>query len=200
MKLCVITTRNERFTHEDIARFAVDGGADCVQFRKKEGSTRELVKLALRVREIVSGRATYIVDDRIDVALACEADGVHIGKEDMPLVLARRICPGKIMGYSVDSPEDAIEAERMGASYLGAGPVFATKNKSEENPIWLEGLHRLCESVSIPVIAIGGITLGNVKSVMDAGADGVAVISAIADAEDPLESVRAFVRILNSYR
>lgn len=198
MKLCVITTRNERFTHEDVARFAVEGGADCVQFRKKEGSTRDMVDLALRVRDIVSGRTTYIVDDRIDIAIACGADGVHIGKEDMPLTLARRIYPGKIIGYSVTNPGEAKEAEDEGAGYLGAGPVFATKNKPGERAIGLEGLRAICECTNVPVIAIGGINLENVRDVMDAGASGVAVISAVADAEDPVETIRSFVRILNS--
>lgn len=199
MKLCVITASNERFTHEDIARFAVEGGADCVQFRKKEGSTREIVEIACRIKDIVKGRATYIVDDRIDVAMACGADGVHIGREDMPLPLARAMCPDFIIGYSVDNPEEAVEAESIGADYLGAGAVFATKNKPEEKPIGIEGLRKICESVNIPVIAIGGITLENVKEVIDAGATGVAVISAIADARDPAESVKDFVKILGSY-
>lgn len=199
MKLCVITTQNERFTHEDIARFAIEGGADCVQFRKKEGSTRDFVEIACRIKEIVKGRATYIVDDRIDVALACGADGVHIGREDMPLSLARAICPDFTIGYSVDSPKEAVEAESMGANYLGAGAVFATKNKPEEKPIGVEGLRKICESVTIPVIAIGGITIENVREVIDAGATGVAVISAIADARDPAESVKAFMKILGSY-
>jgi len=198
MKLCVITTQNERFTHEDIARFAVEGGADCVQLRKKEGSTKEILKLALKVKEIVNNRATYIIDDRIDIALACEADGFHIGKDDMPLQIAKRLCPQSIIGFSVERSDEAIEGEKMGASYLGAGPVFATKNKPEEMPIGLEGLRRICESVSIPVIAIGGIALENVRDVLEAGASGVAVISAVADAENPVSSVRALVKALRS--
>ena len=191
MKLCVITTQNERFSHEDVARFAVEGGADCVQFRKKDGKTRELFDIAERIKKIVSGRATYIINDHVDIALGCGADGVHVGEDDMPLDVARRICPkGFVIGYSVDSVEKAILAEMSGASYLGAGAVFATTNKPEKKPIGLEELRRICRSVSIPVIAIGGIGLGNVREVMDAGASGVAVISAIADSKKPVERVR----------
>ena len=194
MKLCVITSENAKYKHEDIARFAMEGGADCVQFRKKTGTTKEFLETGDKIRNILEKKATYIVDDRVDIALACGADGVHIGDDDMPIERARELC-GKdfIIGVSVRCVEGAIEAERRGASYLGAGPVFKTKNK-DAVPIELEELERICKTVKIPVIAIGGINLDNVDQVMKAGAHGIAVISAVVDSANPKESVKKLMK------
>jgi thiamine-phosphate pyrophosphorylase len=201
MKLCVITAQTKLWSHEDIARLAVRAGADCIQFRKKEGTSRELLDIALRIRKITREKATYVVDDRIDIALACNANGVHLGKEDIPLSVARKICPENfVIGSSVRSVREAIEAEKNGASYLGAGPIYSTANKPKEEPIRPETLKQICNSVSIPVIAIGGINRDTARETIEAGAAGIAVISAVADSKDPERSTKELLDILKTSR
>lgn len=198
MRLCVITTENDRFTHEDIAKFSIEGGADCVQLRKKGATTKELCELTVEISRITKGKAKLIVNDRLDVALACGADGVHLGREDLPVKRAREVCgENLIIGASVSSSGEALRAWDDGADYLGAGPIFATRNKSEESPIGLSELNHICEGVEIPVIAIGGIDRRNIEYVMRAGASGAAVISAVSDSDDPIGSIRALIRLMD---
>jgi thiamine-phosphate pyrophosphorylase len=131
-----------------------------------------------------------IVNDRVDIALACKADGVHLGQDDMPLPYAREILgKNRIIGISVVRPDEAEAAEKAGADYIGAGPVFRTMSKEDIGPLLgIEGLRTIREKVKIPILAIGGISAANVADVISAGADGVAVISAITAAKKPVQA------------
>ena len=187
--LYVITDRrlSQGRSHQEVASAAIAGGAHVIQFRDKEMSARELIQVGEELRELTKKAGVpFIINDRVDVALAVEADGVHLGQEDMPIKLARRLLgEGKIIGVSATSLAEALEAEAEGADYLGVGPIFATDTKPDAAPpTGLEGLTEVVRRVSIPVVAIGGINRDNVEEVMAAGAAGVAVISAVVAKED----------------
>lgn len=193
--LHVLTDRNfsRGRSHVEVARAAIDGGATIIQLRDKEASTRELIEIGLALRKLTRERGvTFIVNDRVDVALAVEADGVHVGQDDMPAKLARKLMgANRIVGVSVSTVEEALQAETDGADYVSVSPVFTTPTKPDAPPpTGVEGLRRISEAVQIPVIAIGGITEGNVKEVIKAGADGVAVISAVVAAPDIAAAAR----------
>ena len=184
LKLYVITDR--RFKPEvESVRQALEGGATAIQMRIKDASTREMYEIGRELRKLTNEYdALFFVDDRIDVALAVNADGVQLGPEDMPIEVAKEIAPNLLIGASVYSLEEALDAEAKGADYLGAGSVFPTKTKSDVRVIGLEGLRRIVESVSIPVVAIGGINRENAREVLKTGVDGIAVISAVMGAND----------------
>jgi len=171
-----------------IVEAALRGGATAVQLRWKDGATRDQLRLALALREATrTAGALLIVNDRVDIALACEADGAHLGDGDLPLAVARRVAPpGFLLGRSVDTLEQAVAAERDGADYLGLGPVFPTATKSDTGAVvGREAMARACRAVSLPIVGIGGIGTGRVAQVISAGACGVAVVSAIMNAVDP---------------
>ena len=160
------------------ARHAVDGGATVVQLRLKGASTDELVERGRRFREL---SATFVVNDDVDAALALEADGVHLGRNDRGA--ERAIEAGLVLGLSASSFREGALAEFRGAAYVGAGPIWATPSKVDADPpIGLDGLREVCMAVSIPVVAIGGIDAGNAAECIRAGAAGVAVIRAASDA------------------
>lgn len=192
--------------HVEVIRAAIRGGATIVQYREKEGTTRQLLQEAQALRELTRAAGIpFIVNDRVDIALAVDADGVHVGQDDLPARIARRLMgPGKIIGVSASNLQEALEAEAEGADYIGAGPVFATPTKPDAAPpIGLEGLAEICRRVSIPVVAIGGIHEGNAGSVIEAGAAGVAVVSAIVaapDVEDAARRLRAVVEAAQEAR
>jgi thiamine-phosphate pyrophosphorylase len=172
----------------DIARAAVAGGVTCVQLREKNGGTREFIEQARAVQAALRGTGVpLIVNDRVDVALAVGAEGVHLGQGDMPIADARRLGPPEwIIGISAESVADAIRAERDGADYVGVSPVFATPTKTDHAaPLGLEGLRAIRAATKLPLVAIGGIHAGNAREVVRAGADGLAVVSAIVAADDP---------------
>jgi len=172
----------------DIVGAAVRGGVTCVQLREKTCSTREFIAEALAIRECLKSRGIpLIINDRVDVALATGADGVHLGQSDMPLTMARSILgKSKIIGVSAESLRDAAEAEAEGADYLGISPIFATATKTDTAaPLGLEGLRAIRRAVKLPLIAIGGLGPNNAAEVIASGADGVAVVSAIVAAADP---------------
>jgi thiamine-phosphate pyrophosphorylase len=170
-----------------LAEAAVRGGATVVQLRGKALSYREFLDLGLRAAGRLAGTGVpLIVNDRVDVALACGADGVHLGQEDMPLAAARRVMgPDRIIGISVNTAGEAAAAEAGGADYVGAGPAFATSTKDTGLPLLgPEGVRAIKRAVGIPVVAIGGISASNAAEIGRAGADGIAVISAILGAPD----------------
>ena len=172
----------------DVVRAAVAGGVTCVQLREKEASAREFAVAARELLALLRPLGVpLIVNDRIDVALAAGADGVHVGQQDLSVADARRLGPpGWIVGVSAESVEDAVRAEREGADYVGASPVFATPTKADHAaPLGLDGLRRLRAAVKLPLVAIGGIHAGNARETVRAGADGLAVVSAIVAADDP---------------
>ncbi|HBS58509.1 MAG TPA: thiamine phosphate synthase [Firmicutes bacterium] len=171
----------------EVVAQALAGGAKLIQLREKELPVRSLVAAGRRIRELTRAAGVpFIVNDRVDIALAVEADGVHIGQADLPLEAVRRMLGGqKAIGVSVHTLEEAREAEREGADYLGVGPVFATGTKADaQAPVGLALLRELKQAVRIPCVAIGGIKQDNIAEVIRTGADGAAVITAVVGAED----------------
>lgn len=166
---------------------AVRGGATVVQLRAKNISSQDFLDLGLRTTDLLARTGVpLLINDRVDSALACGAAGVHLGQEDMPVDEARRVLgPDRIIGVSVSTPEEALRAERAGADYIGAGPVYATATKETGlAALGPEGIARIKRAVRIPVVAIGGIVAGNAAALAAAGADGIAVISAILGSPD----------------
>ncbi len=191
------------YGHLDVARAALDGGADVLQLRDKNMGGRDLHRLAVGIRELVDeskGSCLFFVNDRVDVAVAARADGVHLGQEDMPASGARSLLEeDMIMGISATTVEEAERALADGADYLGVGPVFPTPTKRDAvAPIGIEGLMRIREAVDLPIVAIGGIDAHNAERVFRAGADGIAVISAVTAEKDMLEAVRCLRSVVDS--
>lgn len=177
----------------ELAKEAIEGGVTMLQLRCKEAKPREFLELAQEIKEISAPSGVpLIINDRLDIALAAEAEGVHLGQEDLPAREARRILgPDRILGISAGCLKEAREAERIGASYVGLGSIFPTGSKADAGqPIGLEVIAQVSQSLRIPVVAIGGIHLGNVEEVIKKGASGVAVISALLQAEDLKEAAQ----------
>ena len=196
LKLYVITDRRLKPEIKSV-REALEGGATSIQLRIKNASTREMIKIGKKIRELTKEYdALYFVDDRLDVALATNADGVQLGPEDMPISLARGIAPNLIIGASVYSLEEALQAEKERADYLGAGSVFPTPTKAGVRVIGVEGLRKIVKSVKIPVVAIGGINHKNARDVLKTGVDGIAIISAIMGAEDVKKATEEMKKII----
>lgn len=180
-------------SHAELAAQAVAGGADVIQLREKRLPARDLLDVATAVRKITRDfGALFIVNDHLDLALRAGADGVHLGATDLPVSEARSLAPpGFIIGASVDSAAGAVRAEAAGADYVALSPTFATGSKADAGPgLGLSLLSVVRAAVSIPLIAIGGINAGNVADVIAAGADGVAVISAVVGADDVTAAAR----------
>jgi thiamine-phosphate pyrophosphorylase len=180
-------------SHAEIAHRAIAGGADVIQLRDKACGSRELCRIGRVIREITRKTGTlFIVNDRLDVALACGADGIHLGQDDMRAGTARQIAPpGFIIGVSVGTLEEAVRAEQEGADYLSVSPLFSTASKLDAGyGLGLETLREIGQNTSIPVIAIGGINSGNINDAIAAGADGIAVISAVVGRQDIAAAAR----------
>jgi thiamine-phosphate pyrophosphorylase len=187
----------------DIVKAAVSGGVTCVQLREKGCSTLEFIEQALAIKNFLEERKVHlIINDRLDVALAVAADGVHLGQSDMPLEMARKIAgPSMLIGISAESVQDAVEAEKGGADYLGVSPVYATPTKTDTvPPLGLEGLREISKRVEIPLVGIGGLNKSNAAEVIRNGADGVAVVSAIVAADDPGASAINLKQIIDEAR
>jgi len=179
----------------EIVERAIEGGVDVVQLREKGTSARRRYELGGKVRELTrAADVPLVVNDRIDLAAAIDADGVHLGDDDLPVAVAReRLGPEAIVGRSVSTPEAAREAERSGADYLGVGAVYGTSSKEttpEQSNIGLDRVRSIRAATDLPFVGIGGVTPENAADVVAAGADGVAVISAITGAEDPEAATR----------
>jgi thiamine-phosphate pyrophosphorylase len=187
-----------RFSHLELTRLALAGGADTIQFRQKTGSTRDLIETACRMKALChEAGATFIVNDRIDVAIASDADGVHLGQSDFPIPLARKLLGDhKIIGGSASTLKEALKCREEGADYVGFGPVFETASKADAAPAsGLAVLRQVVLEVGLPVVSIGGIHAGNVGSVFEAGSHGIAVISAVCCQEDPEAATRCLCRV-----
>jgi thiamine-phosphate pyrophosphorylase len=189
--------------HLDVVRAALAGGADVIQVRDKEAGTARLADLALEARKLMDKNGSgclLIVNDDARAALASGADGLHVGQSDMAAAEARAVCGSEIiLGVTATTVDEARRAEQQGADYIGASPIFETPSKEDAGaPIGLEGLRTIREAVSIPIVAIGGIDHASARSVLEAGADGLAVISAVAGAPDMEASVRELRRIVDS--
>jgi thiamine-phosphate pyrophosphorylase len=173
---------------EEVVAAALLGGVTMVQLREKECSTREFIALAERILPLTRARhVPLIINDRVDVALAVDADGVHLGQSDMPCATARRLLgPDRIIGLSVESTEQAEAAQACDADYLGVSPIHTTPTKPElETGLGLDGLRRIRALSRHPLVAIGGMNAHTIPGALSAGADGVAVVSAICAADDP---------------
>ena len=184
---------------DDVIIQAVKGGATMVQLREKEASTRFFIEEAQRIKKILAPYSVpLIINDRVDVALAVGAWGVHIGQQDMPYPLARKLMgPGAIIGLSVETPEQVEAAENWGVSYLGVSAIFATPTKTNTCNHWgIDGLRKVRSLSRHPLVAIGGINASNAAAVMQAGADSLAVVSAICSAPDPRKTTEHLRRIL----
>ncbi|HOF06286.1 MAG TPA: thiamine phosphate synthase [Syntrophales bacterium] len=188
---------------QDVVRAAVAGGAAWVQLREKNLSTRAFVEEAAAVKALLAPhKVPLIINDRLDVALAVGADGVHVGQDDMPYPLARAVLGKKmIIGLSVETWEDVEAAEKWDVDYLGVSPVFATPTKTDTKGSWgLEGITRIRSFSRHPLVAIGGLNVTNTGAAVRAGADGIAVVSAICAAPDPFAAARELCRIIGENR
>ena len=191
---------------DDVEKFlktieeAIKGGASVVQIREKTADTLDFYNLALKVKEITEKHdVPLIINDRVDVALAVDAEGVHVGQSDMPCDVTRALVgPDKIVGVSAATIEEARKAERDGADYIGTGAVFPTATKDDAPKITKKDLKEIVESISIPVVAIGGITLNNAHELNDTGIAGLSVVSAIMSSENPKKSSEELLKIFNS--
>jgi thiamine-phosphate pyrophosphorylase len=186
-----------------VVEAAIRGGATIVQYRAKNTTTRQMVEEAQALRDLCHAHGIpLIVNDRVDVALAVDADGVHVGQDDMPASLARRLIGNqKILGVSAENVQEAQAAIADGADYLGVGAVFATSTKPDAGaPIGVEGLVRVARASTIPIVGIGGINATNAASVIRAGAAGIAVISAVVSADDVEDAARALRRVVEEAR
>jgi thiamine-phosphate pyrophosphorylase len=181
-------------SHVEVAGEALAGGADAIQLRDKRASGKTLVEIGREIRRLTrERRIPFILNDRVDVALAVEADGVHVGQDDLPARVARALIgPDRILGVSAASVEEAIQAEADGADYVGVGPVFDARATKPDalDPVGLDLLRQIRRRVGIPIIAIGGITHDRVGEVIANGADGAAIVSAIVAAPDIATAAR----------
>jgi len=186
---------------EEIVLQAVDGGVAYVQLREKDVSTRFFVQEAKRIKKLLSSyKIPLIINDRVDVALACGAEGVHIGQEDMPCAIARKLMgPKAIIGLSVEDWGDVEESQKLDVDYIGVSPVFPTPTKTDTKGAWgLSGLAKIKAFSRHPLVAIGGINESNAREVIAAGADCIAVVSAICAAPNPAAATRNLKSIIDA--
>ncbi len=190
-----------RLSHVELTELAIAGGADTIQFRQKGGSTREMIRVAEQMRALCKkAGVSFVVNDRVDVAIASHADGVHLGQEDFPIPLARKLLGKRvIIGGSASTMEEARKCLLEGADYVGFGPVFPTTSKEDAGPVGgLDLLKQIVQAIPLPIVAIGGIGRENIPLVMKAGVHGVAVISAVCCQEDPMEAAKCLRHLLES--
>ncbi len=184
----------------EVVEQAVSGGVTAVQLREKEVNTKDFIQRAIQLKKILSAyHVPLIINDRIDIALAVKADGIHVGQNDMPYEYFKKIIPRRmIRGLSVETPEQAAKAEEYELDYLSASPVFLTSTKTElENEWGIEGLRELAAKTKHKLVAIGGINKSNAGEVIKAGAKGIAVVSAICSAPDPMNAARELRYIID---
>ncbi|MEI8102054.1 MAG: thiamine phosphate synthase [Chlorobium sp.] len=198
--LCVIT--DEALCPVTLAQEALKGGAAMIQLRHKSASGSQLFSWAVAIGKYCQqSEAIFIVNDRLDIAMASGADGVHLGQEDMPAITARKIV-GKnyLIGVSAASIHEALEAEKDGADYVGFGHIYPTSSKEKRNsPVGIDTLQQVSAMLTIPILAIGGINSQNAGIIISSGASGVAVISAISRTDDPLYATRKLVDAITTY-
>ncbi|GAA3405552.1 thiamine phosphate synthase [Paenibacillus hodogayensis] len=179
----------------EVMEEALQGGCDIIQLRDKKSAKRDVLHKARALRELtLRYGATFIVNDHIDIALAVDADGIHLGQDDLPLAEARKIVGSKIIGISTHAIEEARQAERDGADYIGVGPIFPTQSKEDVvAPVTTEYVSQVAAEIRIPFVAIGGIKLHNVDQVLQAGASRICAISEIVGSSDVRGTSQSFV-------
>jgi thiamine-phosphate pyrophosphorylase len=192
----VTDTKLSRAGNVSDVQNAVAAGVQVVQYRRKAASTAELFAEAVVLRKLCH-RTLFLVNDRVDIALAVQADGVHLGQEDLPLTAARKLLGReKIIGLTVHSLDEARQAEAAGADYLGISPIFTTQTKADAGrPAGIQLIRQIKRAVKIPLVAIGGINLANAPEVVQSGADGLCAISAVVSREDVRGEIEKFQRI-----
>ena len=203
MKLYLVTDRELSLGRslEEVVSEAIAGGVTMVQLREKDAATGEFIALAGRLMKILKPLdIPLIINDRVDIAMAVDADGVHIGQSDMPYEMARRLLgPDKIIGLSVENMDDLIKANSLDVDYVGISPVYGTPTKTDTaEPFGLEGLRKAVNISKHPTVAIGGMNAGTIADVMAAGTDGVAVVSAICSAENIRETAAQLKTVIES--
>ncbi|WP_421919633.1 thiamine phosphate synthase [Marinifilum sp.] len=185
---------------EDVVEEAVKGGVSMVQIREKEACSKDFYQLAASIKKVLEKyKVPLIINDRLDIALAVDADGLHIGQSDLPYHVARKILgPNKIIGLSVESTEQAKEANQLDVDYIGLSPVFSTQTKNDiAKPLELEGVKEIMSFSKHAAVAIGGINSENAADLIKAGADGIAVVSAIVCSPDPCKAANKLKQIVN---
>ncbi len=181
---------------------AIEAGCKIVQYREKTKSTKAMVCEASEIKKICGDKAIFLINDRIDVALAVDADGVHIGQDDMPIKTARKLLgPEMLIGLSASNLEEAIEAEKNGADYVGLGPIFDTSTKKDAGKgIGSTKIKEVRAAIKIPIVAIGGINKENCQSVIQKGADSLVAISAIVCSSDVKKETEIFIDLINNMK
>ncbi len=200
-RLNLVTDRKQPApgTFENVAEAALEGGVTLVQLREKEGDTGLLFERAVKLKQITKAyRVPLIIDDRIDIMMAADADGVHLGQSDMPAALARKLIgPDKIMGVSAGTLEEAVKAEKDGADYLGVGAMFPTATKKDADITTPETLRKIMDTVHIPVVTIGGMNEKTIPLFKGYGLSGFAVVSAIMASREPEKAAKNLKRIID---
>lgn len=200
-KLCVITDTaiQDKYSHYEIAEMAIEGGADMIQFRDKAMSTTELIETAIKLKKLCTKhKVTFIVNDRVDVAMISDADGVHLGLEDISIKDARKLLgKNKIVGGTAHSLKEAHEAQKNGADYIGFGHIYPTGSKiKKDKPKGTSQLRSVVNNIKTPIIAIGGIGCKNIQDVIDTGVHGAAVIGSVVKSKNPIEEVKKLKKII----
>jgi len=179
---------------------ALSAGVKLIQYRNKEATTKQMYKEALKLKSLCKDKATFLINDRLDIALAVNADGVHLGNDDLPYRVARKLLgKNKIIGLTVHSLKEANIAQKLGADYIGVSPIFATRTKSNAGkPAGIESIKEMKKRVTLPIFAIGGIDLLNAKCVIGAGADGLCAMSAVVTKQDVKKEIKKFQALFRS--
>ena len=185
-----------------MTKLAIDVGLKIIQYRDKTADTPEMLENAIKIRKITEKSDTiFIVNDNVEVALKSNADGVHVGQKDEKYENVRKLLPDKIIGVSAENMKQSVIADNVGADYLGVGPIFSTATKPDAAPpIGIKKLAEIVKAISAPVVAIGGINRDNLESVLEAGVNGVAIISAILATPNPEKEVKKIISIIKRYR
>jgi len=185
----------------DVVAAAVQGGVTCVQLREKQLNTRDFLAQAMMLKALLAPHdIPLVINDRIDVALACGAQGVHLGQSDMPVLQARQLLPPEVfIGWSVETMEDVVRSASLPVDYLGVSPIHATPTKTDTQKPWgLDGLRQVRSATALPLVAIGGIHAANARAVLLAGADGLALVSALCAAQDPCAAAAALRKLIDA--
>ncbi|MEA3560296.1 MAG: thiamine phosphate synthase [Candidatus Omnitrophota bacterium] len=181
-----------------IASEVIGGGATTIQLRDKHSSARQLTKIGRELRKLTKKyNVNFIINDRLDIALAVDADGIHLGQEDLPLKFARKLAPKKIIGISTHSFIEARKAEQEGADYIALGPIFKTFSKLTGPPVGVKIINRLKKSLNIPLVAIGGINTANIENVKSQKPDGIAIASAVLKNKNIKQATLKIAKLLN---
>ncbi|MFH1282994.1 MAG: thiamine phosphate synthase [bacterium] len=202
-KLYIISTiPSDKAEYIQMAEESAKGGADVFQLRVKNLPDKEFLAQAKKVKAICARyNVLFIINDRVDITLACQADGVHLGQDDMPLQTAREILgKDKIIGCSTHSLEQALKAEEEGADYIGVGPIFSTPTKPDYKEVGVELIEKVSKKINIPFVAIGGINLDNLESCLNAGARAVAVVRAVSGSNDIKKNAELFKERIDKHR